>query len=62
VFKLLGKAGIDMAQMPAASVSIPHTLGYFMHSGGHGNIPSDGNVSTSSWKRIFNENLAKDET
>jgi hypothetical protein len=41
VFKLLGKDGIDMAQMPAAGVSILHTLGYFMHSGGHGIIPSD---------------------
>jgi hypothetical protein len=41
VFKLLGKDGIDTAQMPAAGAPILHTLGYFMHSGGHGIIPSD---------------------
>jgi hypothetical protein len=41
VFKLLGRDGIDTAQMPAAGVPILHTLGYFMHAGGHGSIPSD---------------------
>lgn len=41
VFKFLGKDGIDTAQMPAAGTPILHTLGYFMHSGGHGIIPSD---------------------
>jgi hypothetical protein len=41
VFKLLGKDGIDMPQMPSAGVPILNTLGYFMHAGGHGSIPSD---------------------
>jgi hypothetical protein len=27
--------------MPAAGSPILHTIGYFMHAGGHGTIPSD---------------------
>jgi hypothetical protein len=46
VFKLLGKDGIDVVQMPAAGESILHTLGYFMHAGGHGMLPSD-------WEQFF---------
>jgi hypothetical protein len=41
VFTLLGKDGIDATQMPAAGTPILHTLGCFMHTGGHGIIPSD---------------------
>jgi hypothetical protein len=41
VYKLLGKDGMDTDQMPAAGVPILNTLGYFMHAGGHGNLPSD---------------------
>jgi hypothetical protein len=41
VFKLLGKEGMDTDQMPPAGTAILHTLGYFMHSGGHGIVPSD---------------------
>ncbi len=41
VYKLLGKEGIHTEQMPPAGTPILHTLGYFMHSGGHGIIPSD---------------------
>jgi hypothetical protein len=46
VFKLLGKEGIDTAQMPPAGEPIIHTLGYFMHAGGHGMLPSD-------WEHFF---------
>jgi hypothetical protein len=46
VFKLLGKEGMDTSQMPAAGTPILHTLGYFMHPGGHGMIPSD-------WEQFF---------
>lgn len=28
-------------EMPTAGATILHTLGYFMHAGGHGIIPSD---------------------
>jgi len=41
VYKLLGKQGLDTDQMPATGEPILHTLGYFMHAGGHGTIPSD---------------------
>ncbi len=41
VFKLLGKQGLGVTQMPAAGQPIFHTLGYVMHAGGHGTIPSD---------------------
>ena len=41
VFRLLGKEGLNTDQMPAAGVPILFTIGYFMHSGGHGTIPSD---------------------
>jgi hypothetical protein len=41
VYRLLGKQGLDTDQMPAAGVPILHTIGYSMHAGGHGTIPSD---------------------
>jgi hypothetical protein len=41
VYRLLGKQGLDTDQMPAAGVPIMHTIGYYMHSGGHGTVPSD---------------------
>ena len=44
VFKLLGKDGPGTNQMPAAGQPILNTLGYFMHAGGHGTIPSDWDV------------------
>jgi hypothetical protein len=41
VYRLLGKQGLDTDQMPAAGSPILHTIGYAMHAGGHGTIPSD---------------------
>jgi hypothetical protein len=41
VYRLLGKQGLDTDQMPAAGTPILHTIGYYMHAGGHGTIPSD---------------------
>jgi hypothetical protein len=41
VYRLLGKQGLDTNEMPAAGVGIFHDIGYFMHAGGHGTIPSD---------------------
>src|SRR6201988_657556 len=41
VYRLLSQQALDTDQMPAAGQSIIHTLGYYMHSGGHGTIPSD---------------------
>jgi len=44
VYRLLGKQGLDQEQMPDAGQVILHPLGYFMHHGGHGTIPSDWEV------------------
>jgi hypothetical protein len=41
VFQLLGKQALGAEQMPPAGQRIFHTLGYVMHAGGHGTIPSD---------------------
>ena len=41
VYKLLGKESLGTDLMPAAGTPIFHTLGYVMHDGGHGTIPSD---------------------
>jgi hypothetical protein len=44
VFRLLGKQGLDTDQWPAAGQAVLHTVGYYMHAGGHGTIPSDWDV------------------
>jgi hypothetical protein len=44
VYELLGKQGLGTDQMPAAGQPILQTLGYLMHSGGHGTVPSDWDV------------------
>jgi hypothetical protein len=41
VYRLLGKEGLGTDSMPPAGQPILHTLGYLMHAGGHGTIPSD---------------------
>ena len=41
VYRLLGRKGLETEQMPAAGQPIMNTLGYYMHAGGHGTIPSD---------------------
>jgi hypothetical protein len=41
VYKLFGKQGLDTDQMPPAGQPILHTIGYLMHTGGHGTVPSD---------------------
>jgi hypothetical protein len=46
VFKLLGKEGMNTTEMPQAGMPVLNTLGYFMHAGGHGMMPSD-------WEPIF---------
>lgn len=44
VYKLLGKEGLDTDVWPAANQPILHDLGYYMHDGGHGMVPSDWDV------------------
>jgi hypothetical protein len=41
VFKLLGKQGLGITQMPEAGQPVFHTIGYYMHAGGHGSQPAD---------------------
>jgi hypothetical protein len=41
VFRLLGKQGLGTDQWPDPGQPILHTIGYYMHAGGHGTIPSD---------------------
>ena len=41
VYKLFGKQGLGITEMPAAGVPIFHDIGYFEHIGGHGTVPSD---------------------
>lgn len=44
VYRLLGKQGLETDQMPPAGQPILNTIGYFMHAGGHGTLPSDWEV------------------
>jgi hypothetical protein len=44
VYKLFGKQGLGTDRMPAAGEAILHDIGYYMHAGGHGAIPSDWDV------------------
>jgi hypothetical protein len=44
VYELLGKKGLGTTQFPAAGEAILHDLGYEMHDGGHGTVPSDFDV------------------
>ena len=41
VYELLGKKGLETHSMPAADTPILNDLGYYMHTGGHGTVPSD---------------------
>ncbi len=41
VYRLLGMRGLETVEMPAAGRPILNTIGYYMHAGGHGTIPSD---------------------
>jgi len=41
VSRLLGQEDLGTDQMPAAGEPILRTLGYYMHSGGHGALPTD---------------------
>jgi hypothetical protein len=44
VYRLFGKQGLDTDQVPPAGKPILHDLGYEMHDGGHGMVPSDWDV------------------
>jgi len=44
VYKLTGKPGLETTKFPAAGEAILHDIGYLMHDGGHGTVPSDFDV------------------
>lgn len=44
VYRLLGRQGLGTDRMLPAGQPIFHDLGYYMHAGGHGIVPSDWNV------------------
>src|SRR5688572_21015380 len=44
VYKLVGKKGLGTTTFPAAGEPVLHDLGYLMHDGGHGTVPSDFDV------------------
>ena len=41
VYALLGKQGLNTTEWPPVGTPIMHTLGYYMHPGGHGTLPAD---------------------
>jgi hypothetical protein len=41
VYTLLGKKGLGTTRFPAPGEAILHDIGYLMHDGGHGTVPSD---------------------
>jgi hypothetical protein len=41
VYELLDKKGLRTDHFPAAGEPILNDLGYYMHDGGHGTVPSD---------------------
>ncbi len=53
VYRLLGKDDLGTTKLPAADEPIYHTLGYFMHEGGHGTIPLDWKVYLEFMKRYL---------
>lgn len=41
VYRLFGKKGPGTTRFPAPGEGLLHDLGYYMHDGGHGTVPSD---------------------
>ncbi len=44
VYKLFGKQGLGVDEVPAAGQPVLHDMGYLMHDGGHGMVPADWDV------------------
>ena len=53
VYELLGKKGLETDVWPKAGEPILHDLGYFMHAGGHGTLPTDFDVYIEFIKKHF---------
>ncbi len=44
VYRLFGKRGLETTEFPKAGEPILHDVGYLLHDGGHGTVPSDFDV------------------
>ena len=55
VYELLGQKSLKTTVWPAAGTPILNDLGYFMHAGGHGVLPTDFDVFLIFMKNHFNE-------
>jgi hypothetical protein len=53
VYELLGKKSLGTDIYPAAGVPMLNDLGYFMHAGGHGTLPSDYEIFIRFMKMHF---------
>lgn len=53
VYRLLGKDDMGTTTLPEPDQPIYHTLGYFMHEGGHGTIPLDWKIYLEYMKRYL---------
>ncbi len=53
VYHLFRKEGMETTVMPAAGQPVLNTLGYYMHSGGHGTVPGDWNIFLEFVKRYL---------
>jgi len=53
VYKLFGKNGPGTNIMPQAGEALLNPLGYYMHAGGHGTIPSDWDIYLEFMKKYL---------
>lgn len=54
VYNLLGKKGLETTKWPAPGTPILNDLGYYMHEGGHGTLPTDYDIFIDFMKLHFN--------
>jgi hypothetical protein len=53
VYHLFNKKGMETTEMRAAGQPILNTLGYSMHSGGHGTVPTDWTIALDFMKKYL---------
>lgn len=53
VYNLLGKKGLETSEWPATGTPILNDIGYYMHDGGHGSIPTDYDIFINFIKKHF---------
>ncbi|MBO0324079.1 hypothetical protein J0X14_17350 [Muricauda sp. CAU 1633] len=56
VYNLLGKKGLGASEWPTAETPVLSDIGYYMHDGGHGSMPSDYDVFIDFIKMHFIKN------